>query len=97
MKKPTSRSSWLVVAPSGQTSGLALVRPQDVGQPAGQGGISGISLVTDDIGQTYEALTAKGVSFTGPPQQMPLGGAGHLVLRPSRQRFIPDRRPIEGR
>ena len=34
----------------------------------------GISIQVDDIQQTYEVLSAKGVKFTGEPHQLPWGG-----------------------
>ena len=34
----------------------------------------GLSIQVEDIESTYESLTAKGVEFTGPPEQQPWGG-----------------------
>ena len=34
----------------------------------------GASIQVDDIQAAYEALTAKGVPFVGPPEKMPWGG-----------------------
>src|ERR687887_2137871 len=61
-------SRWIVVAPRGRETGLALLRPQDVQQPSDKvGGPTGISFVTGDINRTYEELSRKGVQFTSPP------------------------------
>ena len=65
---------WVVVAPPGAPTGLALLRPQDVGQPADSiTGQTGISFTCDDITRTYEELSGKGVTFKGPPEPMPWG------------------------
>ena len=34
---------------------------------------TGISLISPDVKKSYEELSAKGVQFTSPPQQMPWG------------------------
>lgn len=34
----------------------------------------GVTLMVDNIGQTYEQLTSKGVEFTGKPEKQPWGG-----------------------
>ena len=65
---------WIVVAPPGRDTGLALSKPEDLGRSAGDvGGYSGISLIADDLNATYEELRARGVAFTAPPQRMPWG------------------------
>ncbi len=67
-------SRWVVVVPPGAQTGLALLRPQDVGQPADSiTGHTGISFICDDIQRTYDDLSGKGVAFKGPPEQMPWG------------------------
>lgn len=67
-------SRWLEVAPPGATTAIALLLPTDVGKSEGTlGGETGISLATHDIQTTYDTLTGKGVTFTGPPQTMPWG------------------------
>lgn len=82
------RSRWLVVAPPGQKTGLALLRPQDVGQPEGHSGQSGLSFVTDDIDRTYQELSAKGVAFSGPPQPMPWGAKATWFSDPDGNGFF---------
>jgi catechol 2,3-dioxygenase-like lactoylglutathione lyase family enzyme len=67
-------SRWIELGLPGERTALALLRSQDTGQPAGQiSGDTGISFICDDVQKTYEELSAKGVGFTGPPQQMPWG------------------------
>jgi catechol 2,3-dioxygenase-like lactoylglutathione lyase family enzyme len=83
------KARWLVVAPLGQKTGLALSRPQDVGQEAASAGsYSGISFVTDDVARTYETLSKKGVQFTGPPQQMPWGAKATWFSDPDGNGFF---------
>jgi len=44
------------------------------------GRFAGISFKVDNIGATYAALAAKGVTFTAPPESQPWGGTlTHLV------------------
>ena len=67
-------SRWIEVVPPGATTAISLLLPSDVGKSEGTlGGETGISLATHDIQATYEDLTSKGVTFTGPPQTMPWG------------------------
>ena len=67
-------SRWIVVAPAGADTGLALVTPRDVGLgPESVGTHTGISLLADDISATYEQLREPGVQFTEPPKRMPWG------------------------
>ncbi|HUZ01553.1 MAG TPA: VOC family protein [Thermomicrobiaceae bacterium] len=67
-------SRWIVVGPPGGQAGLALLKPEDVGQDAESArGSTGISFIADDVQATYDQLVARGVTFTSPPQQMPWG------------------------
>ncbi len=67
----------MVVAPPGRETGLALLRPQDVGAPEGAiAEHSGVSLIADDTRATYEELRSRGVEFTAPPERMPWGAMG---------------------
>lgn len=80
---------WLVVAPPGQKTGLALLRPQDAGQPEGAAsGHSGVSFITDDIERTYQELSARGVVFSGPPQPMPWGSKATWFSDPDGNGFF---------
>lgn len=65
---------WLVVAPPQSQASIALSLPSDVNKTSDSvGGHTGISLVTDNLQNTYDELSGKGVQFTSPPQQMPWG------------------------
>ena len=58
---PPGTSRWVVVAPPGAETALALVRPEDMGAGADvAGGYKGISLIADDVNATYEELSARG-------------------------------------
>jgi catechol 2,3-dioxygenase-like lactoylglutathione lyase family enzyme len=82
-------SRWLVVAPPGQKTGLALLRPRDVGQPeAPAGGQGGVSFIADDIERTYQELAARGVAFTGPPRAMPWGARATWFSDPDGNSFF---------
>ena len=82
-------SRWVVVAPPGQKTGLALLRPQDMGLPAGAvGGPTGISLIADNVQRTYEELSARGVQFTQPPQQMPWGATATWFSDPDGNNYF---------
>lgn len=77
------RSRWIVVAPPGGQAGLALLRPEDVGQEGDSaGGSTGISFIADDVKATYEQLTSRGVTFTSPPQTMPWGATATWFTDP---------------
>lgn len=65
---------WVVVVPPGGEGGISILLPSGVERPGAKaGGSTGISLVTDDIEALYSDLSAKGVRFQGPPEQMPWG------------------------
>ncbi|MCB0873731.1 MAG: VOC family protein [Actinobacteria bacterium] len=76
---------WLTVAPPGQTD-VAIVLMAIPGPPMvdadtadairslmAKGSLGGIFLSTDDCRRDYAALSAKGVEFTGEPEDMPYG------------------------
>lgn len=80
---------WIEVGPSGATTALALVRPQDVGAPPEEtGNYEGISLVTDDMDSTYKELSDRGVRFTQPPEKMPWGQMATWFEDPDGNRFF---------
>lgn len=66
---------FLTVVPPGGGAEIALNRVGILGdrQP---GSPSGISLLCDDVDQTYRDLADKGVNFTMPPDDMPWGARG---------------------
>ena len=69
---------FVTVVIPGDSVGIQLGLPTDADtqeavarrQP---GGHTGISIMTDDIQGDYDRLTAKGVTFTTPPADMPWG------------------------
>ncbi len=80
---------WIVVAPPGAQTGLALNSPQATGEnPEAIGTYSGISLITDDLNATYEELRARGVAFTGAPERMPWGAPATWFTDPDGNRFF---------
>ncbi len=56
------------------------VEPDDPEAADLVGRFAGLSFKVDDIGATYAAMRAKGVTFTEPPETQPWGGTlAHLV------------------
>ena len=70
---------WVVVAPKGAETGIALAKPEGPIDPAlGKKpedlvGTSRFIFDTDDIAETYRDLSGKGVIFTEPPSMQPWG------------------------
>jgi catechol 2,3-dioxygenase-like lactoylglutathione lyase family enzyme len=75
-------SRWLVVRPQSAVTGIALLGLEwagPEGSPVTVGGHTGITLTAPDVQGLYDSLSAKGVVFQGPPEEMPWGGEGvHL-------------------
>jgi catechol 2,3-dioxygenase-like lactoylglutathione lyase family enzyme len=59
---------WIQVAPNDGSTSITLVNWFEQMPP---GCIQGLVLVSDDLAADYRALTAKGVTFDGPPEQQP--------------------------
>lgn len=74
LDNPMGEDRFITVKPKGGEASLVL------GTKAMFGGdvnpATGITLVADDVQKTYEELTAKGVTFTMKPEQMPWGDIG---------------------
>ena len=66
---------WAEFDLGGPCFGIERVRPGDAEGEALVGRFVGVSLQADDIDAAYDALTAKGVVFTAPPEKQPWGGA----------------------
>ena len=82
-------SRWIVIAPPGAETALALVRPQDAGLGEdAAGGSRGISLIADDVNATYEELSAKGVTFSAKPERMPWGALATWFADPDGNTFF---------
>ena len=87
---------FLTVAPVGGQAELALgpahmfsIEPgAGITRGRGMEGASGITFAVDDVEGTYQALSARGVRFTGPPEQMPWGDKATWLLDPDGNRFF---------
>lgn len=80
---------WIEVVPPGATTSVALVRPGDVGAPPeAAGSYNGLSVVADDVEETYDMLMERGVRFTGPPERMPWGDQATWFEDPDGNRFF---------
>jgi predicted enzyme related to lactoylglutathione lyase len=62
---------WLEVAPPGAQTHFVLFTPE--GQEDRIGTFSNIVFDCDDIQQTYQELSSRGVEFAEPPSQQPWG------------------------
>lgn len=76
---------WLTVVPPGATTQLVLAQSSWAGETKGH---SGISVVTPDIDATYEALSARGVSFKQPVETMPWGQKATWFSDPDGNEFF---------
>ena len=68
---------WDMEMAVGYDLGIDLIVERDDGSHEGEdlvGRFVGTSIQVDDIQATYEALSARGVPFLGPPEKMPWGG-----------------------
>jgi len=88
---PMGKDRWLVVAPRRAETGISLQRPDRMGRedtPATVGEHTGISFVVDDVQSFYDELTTRGVTFRGPPEDMPWGGKGVHFSDPDGNMFF---------
>jgi hypothetical protein len=76
--KPSNR--WITVAPVGQTDMEIVLQPPEwgtggdiVSREAQIGKYPGFVLASSDCHQVYEDLSAKGVHFISPPEDLPWG------------------------
>lgn len=74
---------WIQVGPRGAEASLTLVTWFDSMAP---GSLRGLVIETDDLDAEYEALTARGVRFLGPPEQQP-GGVFATFTDPDGNQF----------
>ena len=82
-------SRWVVVAPPGAATGLALSTPRDMGRSEEAHEVyKGVSLLTPDIDVAYERLCERGVVFTQPPQMMPWGAKATWFTDPDGNEFF---------
>lgn len=78
---------FLTVAPKGAQTELVLGSPAMYGDQQGVG--NGISLISDDVDQTYQDLKAKGVQLRQEaPEMMPWGAKGFNFSDPDGNEFF---------
>lgn len=78
---------FVTVSPSPGSAQIAL-NPEGMLRDRKPGSQSGISLIADDIDKLYEELSAKGVTFTMPPSDMPWGARGAEIVDPDGNTFF---------
>ena len=79
---------FLTVAPPGAQTELVLGPAHIHGVEPGKGIQSGISLIVDNIDETYRTLTERGVQFTQPPDTMPWGDRATWLVDPDGNTFF---------
>jgi predicted enzyme related to lactoylglutathione lyase len=62
---------WIELGISGRETRLVLFTPD--GQEDRIGTMSNVTFMSDNVAKSHEELTARGVTFTTPPQVMPWG------------------------
>jgi catechol 2,3-dioxygenase-like lactoylglutathione lyase family enzyme len=79
-------SRWITVAPPGQTDLEIVLQPPEWGMEGDAesraqliGKMPGFVLASTDCRKDYEELTAKGVQFTSPPEDLPWGVSALFV------------------
>jgi len=75
-------SDYLIFDAGGPMLIVEALDPDDPEATALVGRFAGLSFRVDDIGATYAALAAKGVTFTAPPETQPWGGTLAHFLDP---------------
>jgi predicted enzyme related to lactoylglutathione lyase len=65
------KQRWIELRIPKAETRIVLFTPE--GMEGRVGSFTGISLECDDLDRTYAELTARGVSFDGPPQRQPWG------------------------
>ena len=78
---------FVTVSPLPGSAQIAL-NPEGMLRDRKPGSQSGISLIADDIDKLYEELSAKGVTFTMPPSDMPWGARGAEIVDPDGNTFF---------
>jgi predicted enzyme related to lactoylglutathione lyase len=65
------RQRWIELGIPGAQTGIVLFTPE--GHESRVGSFTGISFLCDDVEQTYQQFTARGVEFPQPPKTEPWG------------------------
>lgn len=76
---------WIELGIPGAETRLVLFTPD--GHEDRIGTQSNVTFMADDVEQTYEELTARGVEFEGPPESMPWGTYA-IFADPDGNRFV---------
>jgi len=89
---------WLAVAPRRGETEILLFRPGMYGEEsralADRVGVwTGMVFLSGDVQAAYQALSARGVPFGGPPRQQPWGGWETWFSDPDGNRFQLAQRP----
>jgi len=76
---------WIELGIPGAQTGIVLFTPP--GQEDRIGTFAGISFLCDDVAQTYEQLTARGVEFVAPPK-VESWGTSAIFKDPDGNQFV---------
>lgn len=79
---------FLMLAPADGGTKLVMSKPVPHRPGAKPGGFSNIAWECDDVDATYEALRAKGVTFTQPPTRSAWGGVEAIFTDPDGNSFL---------
>ncbi len=79
------KQRWIELRIPGADTRLVLFTPP--GHEDRIGSFSNVAFVADDVEKTYQELSARGVEFTGPPQQADWGTAA-LFKDPDGNTFV---------
>lgn len=82
---------WLTIAPEGAETAVVLGQPDVYGRPApdpAHPAGTGISLIAEDVDAFHAEFTAKGVTFTMDPSDMPWGARGTSFCDPFGNEFF---------
>jgi uncharacterized glyoxalase superfamily protein PhnB len=78
---------WVTVRPPGSTTAIAIQSAKGGEIRQGQGN-TGITFIAKDLDKTYQELSAKGVTFDTPPEQMPWGAKASWLNDPDGNSFF---------
>jgi lactoylglutathione lyase len=73
MDAPMGDDRWVTLAPSSTQTAFTLMK-RDADTPERADGMSGVIMEVDDVYQTCDELTERGVQLTDPPRTEPWGG-----------------------
>ncbi len=80
---------WIEVVPPGAETGMVLSTPAGMGGFTERiGTFSGYVLTTDDVQQTYEELSGRGVRFSAIPEAQPWGKMQAIFVDQDGNEFV---------